>query len=166
VCLVVGGGKSDGFSDLFEESGSILHAQALSHTVPVVLVHLVEQTHHVITDVLSAGTQRLTDVVDQILAFILIQHIFVKVPNLSILIGRVDEFISTGKSLSACETGAVIVVCSRAHIHRVLIVCHLLLLVLVDIHEAILLEVVDMEGAVDGYLIMIHTKSVHLCVLI
>jgi hypothetical protein len=78
----------------------------------------------------------------------------------------VDEFIAPGESLHTSEARSVCVVGTWANIQRVFIVGHLLLLILLDIHESILNIVVHMKRAVHRDLIVINTQTVHLRVLI
>ena len=77
-----------------------------------------------------------------------------------------DKIIAPGEALHTSEAGSVCVVRAWPNIQRVLIVGHLLLLVLLNIHESILNIVVDMKWAVHRDLIIINTQPVHLCVLI
>jgi hypothetical protein len=58
------GSEADGFTDLLEETGGLLHAQAFGDAGAVFLIDLIEEAEHVISDVLSTGPQRLTDVED------------------------------------------------------------------------------------------------------
>ena len=76
------------------------------------------------------------------------------------------KFIAAGESFHSSEARSVFVVSTRANIHRVLIIGHLLFLVLLNIHKSILNKVSDMERTVHRDLIMIDTETVHLCILI
>ena len=160
------GCEPNGFTDLLEETGGLLHAKTFGDARAVILIDLVEEAEHVIPDILSAGTEGLADVVDEVLSLILGQNFTVQESDLLKFISRVDKFISTSESLHTREAGSVYVVRPRSNIHRILIVGQLLLLVLLYIHESILNKVVHMEGAVHRNLIMINTETVHLCILI
>jgi hypothetical protein len=159
-------GEPYGFTDLLEETGGLLHAQTFGDACAVFLIDLVEEAEHIIPDVLSAGTQGLADVVDKVLSLVLGQNFAVQVSDLLEFLSRVNKFIPPGESLHTSEAWSVYVVRTRPNIHRVLIVGQLLLLVLLNIHEAILDKVVHMERAVHRNLIMINAQTVHLCVLI
>jgi len=98
--------EPDGFSNLLEKARGILHSEALSDTVAIVFINFVEESHHGVADILSTGTQRLTNVVDKVLSFILCQNLSVEVPNLLEFLRRMNEFVSASKTFHTSEARA------------------------------------------------------------
>ena len=159
-------GEAYGFPDLLEKACSIFHSETLCNPATVVFINLVKKSQHIVTDILSAGTQRLAYVESQVLTFIFSQDLPVEMPNLLEFLRRMNEFIAASKTFNASEAWTVGMICLWSHIHGVFIVGHLLLLVFLNIHESILNKVIRTEWAVDRNLVVIHSKPVHLCILI
>jgi len=147
-------------ANLLKYSSSFFDPKALCNSIAIVFINFVEETQHVVSDVRATHSKRLANVIDEAGPFLFSQDFSIKSTYLLKFFRGVDELVSSCQSFHSGKAWPKVRISFGANIHRIEIVCHLFLLVFLDIHDAILDKIVYMEWTIDGDLVIVWTKSV------